>query len=63
MQPVMKLHLFRKVAARLLEKIYIRAQQLGHFIAEQEVTVREVSAMTPLTQRTAGGYMSPLRDG
>ncbi len=62
-KPVMKLHLFRKVAARLLEKIYIRAQQLGHFIAEQEVTVREVSAMTPLTQRTAGGYMSPLRDG
>lgn len=61
-EPVMKVHLFHKVAARLLEKIQAKAQRLGQFIAERKVNVREVSAMTPLTRRTAGGYMSPLKD-
>ncbi len=60
-KPVMKVHLFRKVAGRTLKKIEVKAQQLGKFIAGKEVTIRNIKAMIPLVQRTAGSFMSPLK--
>jgi len=44
-----------------LNEIYLRAQDIGRFVADREVKIRECDSMIPLTRRTAGGVMSPLR--
>jgi len=38
-----------------------KAQKIGRFIADKEVTVKECDSMIPLKRRTAGGFMSPLK--
>ena len=59
--PVVKLFLFEPIGRDALDKVYAQAQRLGRFIASREVQVRECDAMVPLTERTAGSFMSPLR--
>jgi len=61
-KPLVKLFLFEKVEGDALKKIYLEAQRIGKFIADGEVRIKECSSMIPLTQRTAGGFMSPLKD-
>ena len=61
-EPVMKIHLFQEVTDEVPEKLCFKAQQLGQFIADKEVRVKKMPTMVPLTQRTAGAFMSPLRD-
>lgn len=60
-KPTVKLYLLDKVASETLEKINLKSQQMGQFIAGEEVAVRGVSSMIPLRQRTAGAFMSPLK--
>jgi hypothetical protein len=60
--PSIKLSLFEKVEESVLNEIYLKAQKMGEFIAEKEVQVQECSSMVPLTRRTAGGVLSPLKD-
>jgi hypothetical protein len=59
--PVVKLFLFGPIGQDALDKVYAQAQRLGRFMAGREVQVRECDAMVPLTERTAGSFMSPLR--
>ena len=59
--PVVKLFLFEPIGQDALDGIYAQAQRLGRFMAGREVQVRECDAMVPLTERTAGSFMSPLR--
>jgi len=61
-EPVMKVHLLDKVAGSTSKIIESKARRLGSFIADREVPVRHIQSMTPLVQRTAGGFMSPLKD-
>lgn len=61
-EPSVKLFLFEEVERIVLSEIYEKARRIGEFIAEKEVQIKECDTMMPLTQRTAGGIMSPLKD-
>ena len=60
--PLVKFLLFEQVENTALTEIYSKAQKIGKFIADKEVTVKECDSMIPLTRRTAGGFMSPLKN-
>ncbi|MFX1465924.1 MAG: winged helix DNA-binding domain-containing protein [Promethearchaeota archaeon] len=60
--PQIKMFLFEEVKKSVLKDIHTSAQKVGKFISEKEVKTKEVDSMTPLTKRTAGGFMSPLKD-
>jgi hypothetical protein len=60
-EPVVKLFFFREPSPRVRDEIYAQARDLGHFIAAREVQVRECDTMVPLTERTAGSMMAPLK--
>ncbi|MFX1536347.1 MAG: winged helix DNA-binding domain-containing protein, partial [Promethearchaeota archaeon] len=59
--PLVKLFLFDKVKSSTLEEIHSKARKIGTFIANKKVQVKECDSMVPLTERTAGGVMSPLK--
>lgn len=59
----LKLFLFEEVSDEMWQQICARAQEMGQFISEHKVEIKRVSSMTPLTQRTAGAFMSPLKNG
>ncbi|MGD9131782.1 MAG: winged helix DNA-binding domain-containing protein [Candidatus Bathyarchaeota archaeon] len=61
-KPFVKILLFEQVENSILTEIYSKAQKIGRFIADKEVTVKECDSMIPLTRRTAGGFMSPLKN-
>jgi len=60
-EPLVKIHLFEEGEVSVLREIYLKAQRIGKFIADEEVQIKECDFMIPLTQRTAGGVMSPLK--
>lgn len=57
-----KLHLFASIEEETYKELYSKAQLIGRFIFEKEVKIKECESMTPLTERTAGGFMTPLRN-
>ncbi len=59
---LLKVFLFDAAEADVMKEIDAKARAVGTFISGKEVKVKEYSSMIPLTQRTAGGVMSPLRD-
>ena len=61
LEPLVKLFLLEEVEGSMLKQIYLKAQKIGRFIADKEVQIRECNSMVPLTRRTAGGVMSPLK--
>ncbi len=60
-ESIVKIYLFKKVGKALLKRIYSEASRIGEFMANKEVKIKECNSMVPLTQRTAGGFMSPLK--
>jgi hypothetical protein len=56
-----RLHLFDGTRTFLAEA-RDQAAHVGEFWFGRYVQVREVATMTPLTRRTAGGFLSPLAD-
>ena len=60
-EPKIKLFLFEEVEERVLNDIYIMAEKIGKFIADSNVQIKECDSMVPLTRRTAGAVMSPLK--
>jgi hypothetical protein len=62
-EPVVKLFLFADCESRVLREVYSKAQNIGRFISGKEVQLKKCDSMVPLTQRTAGGFMTPLRNG
>jgi hypothetical protein len=61
-KPLVKILLFEQIENSTLTEIYSKAQKIGRFIADKEVTVKECDSMIPLKRRTAGGFMSPLKN-
>jgi hypothetical protein len=61
MEPVVKLFFFRDISPRVLDEIRTQARDVGHFITGSEVQVRECNTMVPLTLRSAGSMMTPLK--
>jgi hypothetical protein len=60
-KPSVKLFFFEEVAEEVLNEIYLKARQIGEFMAEREVQIKQCESMIPLTSRTAGVAMSPLK--
>ena len=60
-EPLAKVFLFQEIGKILREEILVEAERLGEFIAEAKVKVKECDSMVPLTERTAGSMMSPLK--
>lgn len=60
--PMVKVLFFCKIDEYVLDKAYKEAYRIGEFIMEKEVQLKECKQMIPLTKRTAGGFMTPLKD-
>ncbi len=61
-KPLVKIFLFEKVERNAVREIHLKAREIGKFIADKDVEIKECGSMIPLTRRTAGGYMSPLKE-
>ncbi|MFX1588627.1 MAG: winged helix DNA-binding domain-containing protein [Promethearchaeota archaeon] len=61
-EPMVKVLLFSKIDEDTLEKAYKEAFRIGEFIMEKKIQIKECKQMIPLTRRTAGGFMNPLKD-
>jgi len=61
-EPWMKLCLFKEVKKKIIDMIYSEAAEIGTFIADRVVQIKRCDSMVPLPHRTAGAYMSPLKD-
>ncbi len=59
--PVVLLHFLEKVAKDVQRRIRTRAGALGRFITDSDAQVREQEEMAPLSERTRGSFMRPLR--
>ena len=57
----LKFHLFSKVTDDVRNQIHVHAEKLGRFIIGKKPAISECKKMLPLTERTAGGFMSPLK--
>ncbi|MFX0089788.1 MAG: winged helix DNA-binding domain-containing protein [Candidatus Hodarchaeota archaeon] len=60
--PLIKLFFFEDVEETILSIIHAEAKRIGRFISDREVKIKECEDMIPLTKRTAGAFMTPLRD-
>lgn len=61
-EPLIKFLLFEKPKENVINEIKKKASQIGQFILEQEVKIQECSNSTPLTKRSAGTFMRPLKE-
>lgn len=61
-RPVIKIFFFEKPESSVLLDVLRKAGRTGRFIFDKEVEVTECKSMISLNTRTAGGYLSPLRD-
>ena len=61
-EPMIKLFLFKEINEEVNKILRIKANMLGKFIYEKEIIVKECKNMEPLTNRTAGNFMSPLKN-
>jgi hypothetical protein len=61
-KPLVKFFLFEECEDLLFQKISLKARSLGRFITDKDVEIQKYDSMIPLTQRTAGSQMSPLKD-
>ena len=57
-----KIFLFEPIKENTLEQIYSNAKRIGEFISREKVEIKECRSMSPLTKRTAGSVMSPLKN-
>ena len=61
-EPIIKTFLFKDINDDVKRLLQIKANTLGKFITEKDVVVKECKNMEPLTERTAGNFMTPLKN-
>lgn len=61
-KPLVRLFFFEDVERDVLKEIHVKALGIGEFISGKKAQIKECDSMVPLTRRTAGGYMSPLKE-
>ncbi|MFX1376185.1 MAG: DNA glycosylase AlkZ-like family protein [Promethearchaeota archaeon] len=57
---IVKLYLFQQLEQELRSELHSKAQEVGKFFFDEDVEIEECRSMMPLTERTAGGFMTPL---
>jgi len=60
--PVCKLFFFNDIDDNVLHEVYSKAIALGTFITGKKLQIKNCKSMVPLTKRTMGGFMSPLKE-
>ncbi len=60
-EPMVKFFLFEETDVATRKKIVADAKRIGKFIHGRPVRVEECRSMMPLTERTVGSVMSPLK--
>jgi DNA-binding transcriptional regulator GbsR (MarR family) len=61
-EPAIKIYLFYGIGKILQKNLYLKAQKMGEFYLESKVLIKECESMVPLSKRTAGGFMTPLKN-
>lgn len=61
-KPILRFFLFGEIKENIRNIIIQKAKKIGKFISNKEVLVKECDTMIPLNERTAGSFMSPLKD-
>ena len=59
--PTLKLFVFEKGSKDIQRAIREKASRLSEFLGGEELELEECKSMEPLTERTAGGFMTPLK--
>jgi len=59
---VLKFFLFEETEENIRDLIAQKASKVGKFICNTKVLVEECKSMIPLNERTAGSFMSPLKE-
>jgi hypothetical protein len=59
--PELRFLLLETIEDDLLEQVRAEAQRLGEFLADGGTVVRRCDLMVPLTERTMGSFLSPLK--
>jgi hypothetical protein len=59
---VVKLFLFEQMRDAVMTEIHQQGRHIGQFITGDDVQIQECDAMIPLTRRSAGGFLSPLKN-
>jgi hypothetical protein len=61
-EPLVKIFYLKDVEKDIRKKVRSKASDMGKFLAEKPVHVKVCDSMVPLFKRTAGSFMSPLKD-
>jgi hypothetical protein len=61
-EPMVKIYYLKDVGRDIRKKVRTRASDMGKFITGMPVQIKVCDSMVPLRNRTAGSFMSPLRD-
>ena len=61
-KPTIKFLLFHNAGKNELSSIQALAKKTGEFMLDEAVRVKRCDSMIPLSRRTAGGFMAPLKD-
>ncbi len=61
-EPILKIFLFRSIKEEYIDELYLKAQNIGEFFFDKVVQIEECEKMIPLTERNAGGFMTPLKN-
>ncbi len=61
-EPAVKYHLFHSIEKNLFDELYSKAKDIGKFYFDKNVQIIECESMVPLTERNAGGFMTPLKN-
>lgn len=61
-EPLVKIFYLKDVGKDIGKKVRSKASDMGKFISGKPVQVKACGSMVPLPKRTAGSFMSPLKD-
>jgi len=60
-EPTIKYCLFKDHCSDIIDVLHSKAIKMGRFLFDEEPKIIECDSMTPLSQRTMGGFISPLK--
>ncbi|MFW9818248.1 MAG: winged helix DNA-binding domain-containing protein [Candidatus Thorarchaeota archaeon] len=61
-EPMIKYHLFHSIEKDLIDELHFKVKKIGEFYFDENIKILECESMVPLTERNAGGFMSPLKN-
>ena len=59
---LVKFYLFHSLENDLIDELYSEAKKVGKFFFDTNFNIRKCEKMIPLTERRAGGFMTPLKN-